>query len=222
MQYFYTPFCRVNKYHDEMCWTTLQKNFLLCNVFLIIFFIFSEPREKEMYISEFDKRKTAMGLLYKKFYRQLFLYAVTFLESDEEAKDVVSEVFTIIWQKWQAQEDLQEPSSPYLYTLVRNKCLDVLRHDQAKQNYTTLMDSSQSFYTSEAVMDYEQRIEALQQVISHLPEPGKTILRCTYFKKMTYQQTADLLQISLKTVKRNMLKVFKIIHNSLNKEYLEG
>ena len=70
MQNFYTPFCRVNKYHDEMCWTTLQKNFLLCNVFLIIFFIFAAPREKEMNSSEFDKRKTAMGLLYKKFYQK--------------------------------------------------------------------------------------------------------------------------------------------------------
>ena len=39
-----------------------------------------------------------MELLYEKYYRQLFLYAVTFLESDEEAKDVVSEAFTTVWQ----------------------------------------------------------------------------------------------------------------------------
>ena len=84
------------------------------------------------------------------------------------------------------------------------------------------MELSNPLDNYEEAMAYEQRIKELSKVIAALPEPGKTILNCTYFKKMTYQQTADLLQLSLKTVKRNMLKVFKIIHNSLNKEILEG
>ena len=84
------------------------------------------------------------------------------------------------------------------------------------------MELSQAFYSPGETEEYEQRIEALREIIHQLPEPGKSILNCTYFRKMTYQQTADLLQLSLKTVKRNMLKVFKIIHNSLNKELLKG
>lgn len=169
-----------------------------------------------------QKREKAMELLYEKYYRQLFLYAVTFLESDEDAKDVVSEAFATVWQKWREDDSLQQPTSSYLYMLVRNRCLDVLRHNQARRNYTALMELSQAFYSPGETEEYEQRIEALREIIHQLPEPGKSILNCTYFRKMTYQQTADLLQLSLKTVKRNMLKVFKIIHNSLNKELLKG
>ena len=163
-----------------------------------------------------------MESLYKRFYRQLFLYALTFLEKDEEANDAVSDIFAIVWHKWQEKDNGAEPTLSYLYTLVRNRCLDILRHDKARRNYAALMELSNPLDTYEEALEYEQRIKELSKVIAALPEPGKTILNCTYFKKMTYQQTADLLELSLKTVKRNMLKVFKIIHNSLNKEILEG
>lgn len=163
-----------------------------------------------------------MESLYKRFYRQLFFYALTFLEKDEEANDAVSDIFAIVWHKWQEKDNGAEPTLSYLYTLVRNHCLDILRHDKARRNYAALMELSNPLDTYEEALEYEQRIKELSKVIAALPEPGKTILNCTYFKKMTYQQTADLLQLSLKTVKRNMLKVFKIIHNSLNKEILEG
>ncbi|MBR1463918.1 MAG: sigma-70 family RNA polymerase sigma factor [Prevotella sp.] len=171
---------------------------------------------------EESSKSKRMESLYKKFYRQLFLYALTFLEKDEEANDAVSDVFAVVWRKWQEKDDDSEPNLSYLYTLVRNHCLDILRHDKAQRNYTALMELSSPIDSYEETLEYERRIKELSKVIAGLPEPGKTILNCTYFRKMTYQQTADSLHLSLKTVKRNMLKVFKIIHNSLNKELLEG
>ena len=63
----------------------------------------------------------------------------------------------------------------------------------------------------------ENRISELKEAIDRLPEPGKTILHCCYFKHMTYQQAAEQLQLTLVVIKKNMLKVFKILRKELNK-----
>ena len=49
------------------------------------------------------KRKEAiaqMEKLYASSYQKLFLYALTFLDSEDEAKDAVSDVFSAIWNQW--------------------------------------------------------------------------------------------------------------------------
>ena len=66
-----------------------------------------------------------MELLYGKFYRRLYLYALTFLEDQEDARDVVSELFVQLWNKWEEEKLLAEhPSATYLYAMLRNRCID--------------------------------------------------------------------------------------------------
>lgn len=69
-----------------------------------------------------------MELLYKKFYVLLYRYAQTFLDDEDEAKDVVSDVFQRIWESWQQMDEQLinqlDVSATFLYTSVRNRCLD--------------------------------------------------------------------------------------------------
>lgn len=69
-----------------------------------------------------------MRRLYEQFYDRLFLYARTFLDDVEESRDVVSETFQTVWERW--QNDVRDPGSSYLYTIVRNRCLDRLRRSK--------------------------------------------------------------------------------------------
>ncbi len=169
-----------------------------------------------------DHRMQLMEALYRQYYRRLYLYALTFLDDDEEAHDVVSDMFTSLYEQWQEDADsVSEPSSAQLYARVRNRCIDRVRHDHAQANYAALMSLTQRFDTDDEVRDYERRIARLLQAVDKLPEPGRSILHCTYFSHMTYQQTADALQLTLVQVRKHRLKVFKILHNALKKETTE-
>ena len=68
-------------------------------------------------------------LLYQKFYRQLYLYALTFVGDEDEAKDTVSEVFADICKTWSTggADSHRQPSASFLYKSTRNRCLDRLR-----------------------------------------------------------------------------------------------
>ena len=164
-----------------------------------------------------NEMMSLMETLYESFYQRLFLYALTFLDNEDEAKDTVSEVFSKVWSEWKKCGHAEQVTQAFLYRLTRNKCLDILRHDKARRNYVAFLDKMPSFENDDDVVLYEDRIIQLKQAIENLPEPGKTILHCCYFKHLTYQQTAELLNLTQVVVKKNMLKVFKILRKELNK-----
>ena len=201
----------------------------------IIFFLRKKNSRKEEFsakkFGQFGKTKylriikmrksnemmSQMETLYESFYQRLFLYALTFLDNEDEAKDAVGEVFSKIWSQWEKRGHGEHVSQSFLYRLTRNRCLDILRHDKARRNYADFISNMPSFESDDDVLHYEHRISQLKEAIDKLPEPGKTILHCCYFKHMTYQQTAEKLQLTLVVIKKNMLKVFKILRKELNK-----
>ena len=162
-----------------------------------------------------------MEALFKRFYRPLYLYALTFLRDEDQAKDITGGVFQTVWEM--LREGSLAPDTRqtvgFLYTTVRRRCLDKLRHDQVMDRYTHLQEATAPLGTEEEVMDFERRIEQVKEVIELLPEPEKSILKCTYYKKMTYKETAELLHTSVNMIHKRMSKVFRMMREKLKKEY---
>lgn len=158
-----------------------------------------------------------MELLYKKFYRKLFLYALTYLGEEEEARDMVSDMFVQLWYKWKEEQTVRTPSASYLYAMLRSRCVDKLRRQEVENRYLQQLEKDR-FDNEEDVKEYEQTVSRLYTAIQQLPEPGKTILHYCYFDHMTYQQTADKLQMSLPMVKKHMAKIFQLLRDKLKND----
>ena len=158
-----------------------------------------------------------MELLYKKFYRKLFLYALTYLGEEEEARDMVSDMFVQLWYKWKEEETVRTPSASYLYAMLRSRCVDKLRRQEVENRYLQQLERDR-FDNEDDVKEYEQTVTRLYTAIQQLPEPGKTILHHCYFDHMTYQQTAEKLQMSLPMVKKHMAKIFQLLRDKLKND----
>lgn len=63
-----------------------------------------------------DMNLQRMELLYEKYYMRLYLYAQTFLNDEEEAKDIVEDVFQAVWEGW--KKDPKRLSSPLFRFLL--------------------------------------------------------------------------------------------------------
>lgn len=163
-----------------------------------------------------DERRLLMEQCYQTFFRRLYLYALTLIGDAEEARDIVQEIFASLWETWESEEQATLPTSSFLYMRARNLCIDRLRHDNARNNYACMLQLSDHFESPDEVLEYEERISRLSKAIGELPEPGRSVLHCTYFKHMTYKQTAEALNLSFVVVRKQMLKVFKILHEKLN------
>lgn len=160
-----------------------------------------------------------MERLYKMFYVSLYRYAQTFLDDEDEAKDVVGDVFQRLWEQWQlADEPQQAPPPSFLYTAVRNRCLDKLRHDKACDNYASLVKATESLSTDGEVEEFERRIDKLRNAIDSLPMHEKMVLRTVYFRHLSYREAAVELSMSENMVHKRMVRAFRLLRE-MSKEY---
>lgn len=161
-----------------------------------------------------------MELLYKKFYVRLHRYALTFLGDEDEATDVVGEVFLQIWESWQVGAAISESKNPaaYLYTRVRNSCLDHLRHRKAIDNYNTFLKATSPFTTDAEVEDFEKRITRLREAIENLPPSDRRVLKAVYFEHLSYKEAAERLEMSENMIHKHMTKAFRQLRE-MSKNY---
>ena len=75
-----------------------------------------------------EKRDT-FELLYKTHYKELYIHALSFVRDDEEAKDIVTDVYEYVWKNFD-KLDSSVSLRPFLYTLVRSRSLDFLRKEK--------------------------------------------------------------------------------------------
>jgi RNA polymerase sigma factor (sigma-70 family) len=86
--------------------------------------------------------------IYNRFYGLLFIHASKRLNDDEEAKDVIHQLFESLWVK-RLQVAPDGNLSAYLYTAVRNRVLDVFAHQKVESKY---VDSLQDYIDEEHVL----------------------------------------------------------------------
>ena len=169
-----------------------------------------------------DCRSYNLGVmehLYKSFYVSLYRYALTFLGDEDEAKDVVSDVFQSIWESWQHKDEPQQvPPLSFLYTAVRNRCLDKLRHSKACENYAQLVKATLQITSDGDIEEFERRIVSLHRAIDGLPSSEQMVLRSVYFQRLSYKEAAAQLSMSENMVHKHMVKAFRLLRELVGRK----
>ena len=138
----------------------------------------------------------------------------------EEAEEVVQSSFITVWEKRKSL-DIQTSLKSYLYRMVRNGCLNVIKHEKVKKQHVAhelaVADVS---YESVSQKVYATELETkISEAMKVLPEQCRLVFQLSRFEELKYQEIADQLKISVKTVENHMGKALRIMREQL-KEYL--
>ncbi|MGL4518936.1 MAG: RNA polymerase sigma-70 factor [Phocaeicola sp.] len=160
--------------------------------------------------------------IFKKYYPQLLFYAARMI-GEEEAEDVVQDVFMDIWRR---RETIQvgDQIKAFLYRAVYTHALNILKHRDVKSHYENLMldiDMQRiAFYQPEnheilkQIEDQELR-QRITTVIDELPEKCRMVFKLSYLHHMKNKQIAETMEISLRTVEAHMYKALKQLRERL-------
>ena len=74
-------------------------------------------------------RTADIDSLFRLYYRPLCVYALHYLKDKDLIEDLVQEAFTAYWMKQAASDGIDSPRA-YLYTAVRNRCIDAIRRQR--------------------------------------------------------------------------------------------
>lgn len=157
--------------------------------------------------------------IFKAHYKQLFHYALQFVNDAECAADITNDVFCFFWEKYD-QLDISPPPLPLLYTLVRNFCIDYLRHREVEQkNRNKILLADWHGRTMQEVMDYEQKINLIMENIELLPPQTKKVFNECFLKGKKYKEVAADLQISVNTIKTHIMRALQFLREKRKEEY---
>lgn len=162
----------------------------------------------------------AFEKIFKIYYKPLCHYAYSFLTDGAEAEEVVQNTFVKIWER-RSTIQVQTSVKAYLYSMVRNSCLNVIKHERVKQEFAK--DHQYVSETSRPVVEEKMISNDLESKIYEamraLPEQCRLVFQLSRFEELKYQEIANQLEISVKTVENQMGKALKTMRLHL-KEYL--
>lgn len=160
----------------------------------------------------------ALGEIINRYGAKMLTIAKHRLESMEDAEECVQDVMVKLWNVREKLE-LQYTLNTYLSAAVKNKVYDILdkRHRERNkiQMYAVPFCEADSF-SSEAEMIYKEMLHTVEKTVCELPEACKIIYRKRNSEGKTTEEIANELELSPKTVNRQLSIAKKKILDSLS------
>lgn len=132
----------------------------------------------------------AFEYLFKVYQPRLYAYAVRYIDDEEMAHDMVQECYLHLWEKRMLLEQVSLTS--LLFTIVRNGCLNYLKHKSIVENYRVEylanIDGEEKLYQADFTLNAEYKLlydelqEQIQYVIDQLPNRSREIFLLSRFQ----------------------------------------
>lgn len=170
----------------------------------------------------------AFRIIFEHYYPRLLNYAFVIIKNHESAEDIVLEVLHSVWERRSKISNIDNLST-YLYTCTKNKTLDY--HKKQSRLINVGFDDCQyeeyvTHLNPEIRLINKELIEIIDQAILSLPEKTRMVYRLIKEEGMKYQEAAELLGVSVKTINNQLLSAMKEIRSCtaryLNSEKQNG
>jgi RNA polymerase sigma-70 factor (ECF subfamily) len=150
----------------------------------------------------------------------MFRFAKEYIINEEDSENIVQDIFLHILEKRDVLK-IQTNLSCYLFTLLKNKCIDHLRHkviiDQFKNEYKAKLYSLDIF--EETVLSEDNLEKIIVTAIEKLPKRCRRIFIKNRFEGKKYHEIASEMGISVNTVENQISIALKKLRIEL-KDYL--
>lgn len=153
---------------------------------------------------------------YRKHVAALVNFATYRIQSQQDAVEIVNDVFMAIWNK-QPPLVLEDTLKSYLYTSVKNRCINFLKKKKLKLVQEEEVRLASTYTADKALLDKEQN-KRLEQIMNHLPPKCRQVFAMSRIEELSYKEIANLMDISTKTVEGQMSKALKIFREKLRTE----
>lgn len=166
----------------------------------------------------FEDDHDAFNELFFEFYPALCVFAGRYISSPEACEDIVQEVFYNIWKNRKIL-NIHSSFRNFLVTSVRNSCTDYLRKKSSHKKYLENLTPAYSTETPGQVYTIKELEEMIQIALEKLPENIQLAFNMSRTEKMTYNEIATEMNLSVKTIESYMSQALKMLREKL-KDYL--
>ncbi len=164
-----------------------------------------------------EKQYSHFEALFRTYHSRLYFYALNILNNQANAEDIVEDVFSYLWENY---EEIVGDTSPLplLYSLVKSRCVDFLRHCDVKERFKETI-SLQSEYENELEegAEHHERIEQIMKAIEVLPPQTRKVFEACFLHGKKYKEVSLEMDISVNTVKTHITRALSFIRKKTEK-----
>ena len=155
----------------------------------------------------------AFEALYELYYNRLLHVAMGYVSNLEEAEEIVQDTFLKTWKK---RKKIDSNINAYLYTTVRNSCLDFLRKNKSRIRLHNNFEQKENWINYFALEDdvashlIEKELEEqIKIAIDLLPEKCRNVFIKSRIDGLKQRDISEELNISINTVENHISKALK-------------
>lgn len=159
----------------------------------------------------------AFSLLYRRYWEDLFITAVKALRGQQEAEDVVQDVFLSIWNR-RKELRIEGPLDAYLQVSVRYKAIHYIEKNITRRDYLAMLTDA-AVNILPASIEVKLQLKEVQQTIyntvAQMPPKMQEVYRLSRQQHLTHKEIARQLGISVETVKKHIQHAMQLIKTAL-------
>jgi RNA polymerase sigma-70 factor, ECF subfamily len=162
--------------------------------------------------------ESAYAALFHEHFQRLTDYAMSFVRSRDEAREVVQEVFVSLYVDRERLQ-LEGQVLLYLFRAVRNRALNVVRDDRYRTQWARAAAGGRgpaiSWNDGESAVLRGEIADRVRQLIDELPPKCKDAFLLVRVYGKTYEEAAAILGVYRSTIQSNLIRATKILGRQL-------
>jgi RNA polymerase sigma-70 factor (ECF subfamily) len=149
--------------------------------------------------------------------KKLLRFATHFLKDEDEARDVVQDVFLKLWQKRDSLNEIENIEA-FAMRMTRNRCLDIVR-----ANKVVAIDEETDRKMKEETVDVHGQVELsetaiqIQRLIEELPDLQRTVMQLRDIEQLEYEEIAERTDLKINAIRVNLSRARKKVRDEFLK-----
>lgn len=159
--------------------------------------------------------------IFDDYHRRLFFHALRFVQNEDDAEDIVADVFFDFWRRIDTIE-LDKGIATYLYRAVSSRALNHLRHQNVAavriEALEAINEKRIEFMARDNVEEnvHSRDIESgIRNALSDLPDKCRQVFILSYINGLKSKEIAEAMDISVRTVDAHIYKALKLLRDRL-------
>ena len=159
----------------------------------------------------------AFDTIYRHYSKKMFHFAMGLVKNKDISKDLVQEVFAILWEK-RGHVDPNLSFDNYIFTITYNSIRKFFRKKSVETKFIDhlLKNSPEIIESADGTVIYNELHELAIRTIENLPPKRKTVYKLSRQEGMKIKEIASKLNISTRTAENHLAKALKYLKEELS------